>query len=395
MEIVKNIMNFFQTKKSEYLPDIAINIAQQDRKGLSDNDPGVEKAIKLGMKWLCLAQDYSASQDGGVARHYSLINGWATSYPETTGYIVPTLLEFAQQNDDLEIRHRAKRMLDWLISIQFPEGGFQGGRIDAKPRLPVTFNTGQILLGLSIGVREFGNTYLGPMQRAADWLVDTMDVDGCWRNYPSPFTIIGERAYDTHVAWGLLEAARILPDKPYSETALRNVDWALTQQRENGWFENCCLNDPSKPLTHTLGYVLRGILEAFRFTKKEIYLSAARKTTHGILEAMRSDGFISGRLSSNWQGAVNWACLTGTAQIACCWLILYQLTGNQHYRDAAYIANHFVRRTLNGDGPREIQGAIKGSFPIDGDYGKFEYLNWACKFSIDTNMLEQKIRIEK
>ena len=388
-------MNFFLRKKSEYLSDIAINIAQQDQKGLSDNDPGVEKAIELGMKWLCLAQDCSASQDGGVARHYSLVNGWATSYPETTGYIVPTLLEFAQQRGNSEIRHKAKRMLDWLISIQFAEGGFQGGRIDAKPRLPVTFNTGQILLGLSIGVREFGNTYLDPMQRAADWLVGTMDVDGCWRNYPSPFTVIGERAYDTHVAWGLLEAARILPDKPYSEAALKNVDWALTLQRENGWFENCCLNDPTKPLTHTLGYVLRGILEAFRFTKKEIYLSAAHKIAHGILEAMRSDGFIPGRLFANWQGAVNWACLTGTAQIACCWLILYQFTGNQQYRDAAYMANRFVRRTLNYDGPHEIQGAIKGSFPIDGDYGKFEYLNWACKFSIDANMLEQKIRNQK
>lgn len=294
-------MNFFETRKSEYLPNIAKNIAQQDQKGLSDHDPGVEKAIELGIKWLCLAQDFSASQDGGVARHYSLINGWATSYPETTGYIVPTLLEFAQQRGNTEIRHRAKRMLDWLISIQFPEGGFQGGRIDAKPRLPVTFNTGQILLGLAIGVKEFGNTYLGPMKRAADWLVDTMDADGCWRNYPSPFTVIGERAYDTHVAWGLLEAARILSDKPYRDAALKNVDWAITQQMENGWFENCCLNNPSKPLTHTLGYVLRGILEAFRFTKKEIYLSAACKTAYGILGAMRSDGFIPGRLSANWQ----------------------------------------------------------------------------------------------
>ena len=385
-------MNVFTTRHSAYVPDRAQNIALQDRKGLSNDDLGVEQAIELGIKWLCLAQDCSVSQDGGVARHYSLIDGWATSYPETTGYIVPTLLEFARQRGDSEIRHRAKRMLNWLISIQFPEGGFQGGRIDAKPRLPVTFNTGQILLGLAIGVEAFGNTYLGPMQRAADWLVNTMDSDGSWRNHPSPFTVMGERAYDTHVTWGLFEAGRILPDESYGEVATRNIDWALTHQWENGWFENCCLNDPSRPLTHTLGYVLRGILEAFRFTKKEIYLSAACKTARGILGTMRPDGFIPGRLASNWQGAVNWACLTGTAQIACCWLMLYQFTGDQRYRDAAYLANRFVRRTLKGNGPREIRGAVKGSFPIDGDYGTFEYLSWACKFLVDANMLEQKIR---
>ena len=31
------------------------------------------------------AQDYSSSEDGGVARHYGLLNGWSASYPETTG----------------------------------------------------------------------------------------------------------------------------------------------------------------------------------------------------------------------------------------------------------------------------------------------------------------------
>ena len=33
------------------------------------------------MDWLCRAQDCSRNADGGVARDYSLINGWASSYP--------------------------------------------------------------------------------------------------------------------------------------------------------------------------------------------------------------------------------------------------------------------------------------------------------------------------
>jgi hypothetical protein len=35
---------------------------------------------------------------------------------------------------------------------------------------------------------------------------------------------------------------------------------------------------------------------------------------------------------------------------------------------------------------------VKGSFPIDGDYGQFEYLNWATKFAIDSYTAEQQIR---
>jgi hypothetical protein len=46
------------------------------------------------------------------------------------------------------------------------------------------------------------------------------------------------------------------------------------------------------------------------------------------------------------------------------------------------------------DGPPEKRGGIKGSFPVDGSYGKFQYLNWACKFFIDSHLLEQDVRRE-
>jgi hypothetical protein len=66
--------------------------ARKDRDGQAQSDPGAAVAIAEGLAWLCRAQDHSASSDGGVARHYSLLDGWAPSYPETTGYIIPTLL---------------------------------------------------------------------------------------------------------------------------------------------------------------------------------------------------------------------------------------------------------------------------------------------------------------
>ena len=143
---------------------------QRDRSGRPERDPGAAAVIEASIAWLAEAQDRSPSNDGGVARDYSLIKGWATSYPETTGYIIPTLLDYANERDDPEPRERARRMLDWLVAIQFPEGGFQGGRIDLTPVVPVTFNTGQILIGLARGTAEF-ETYREPMCRAADWLV--------------------------------------------------------------------------------------------------------------------------------------------------------------------------------------------------------------------------------
>ena len=51
-------------------------------------------------------------------------------------------------------------------------------------------------------------------------------------------------------------------------------------------------------------------------------------------------------------------------------------------------ANSYVRGSMLTDGTPEIRGGVQGSFPIDGWYGKWQYLNWACKFMIDANRAE-------
>lgn len=358
-------------------------------------DPGVRPVLDANLEWLALAQDRSASADGGVARDYSLIRGWRPSYPETTGYIVPTLLAYARL-DGVEAdrwRARAERMARWLADIQFDDGAFQGGRIDSTPVRPVTFNTGQILFALVAATRAFGDGYLPAMRAAADWLVATQHADGAWHSNASPFVRVPQaKVYDTHVAWALLEAARIDPGRGYAEAACANVAWALGHQADNGWFDQCCLDRNEAPLTHTLGYALRGVIEAARFTGRPDLLAAARRTADGLLSALGPDGALPGRLDSAWRPAVGWVCLTGSAQVAACWLLLHEVTGDPTYRDAGFRANAYVRRTVRLTGPARVRGAVKGAHPISGDYGQFEYLNWAAKFLADSLLLEGRQR---
>jgi hypothetical protein len=283
-------------------------------------------------------------------------------------------------------------MIDWLVSIQLAGGGFQGGTTEAIPVRPVTFNTGQILIGLTAGVREFGDEYRPAMRAAATWLASTLDSDGCWRKHPTPFAAPGEKSYETHAAWGLFEAARIDQNSTFGAAALRNVRWALTKQEANGWFRDNCLDEPIRPLTHTLGYVLRGLVEAYLYSRDVEILAAARRTADGLLSARGPNGSLPGRLDCNWKAAVEWECLTGSAQIALCWLLLYQETGDTRYRDEGFALNARVRSTIDIDGPDETRGGVKGSFPVDGSYGRFQYLNWACKFAVDSNLLECAIR---
>lgn len=89
----------------------------------------------------------------------------------------------------------------------------------------------------------------------------------------------------------------------------------------------------------------------------------------GLFEATRQDA------------AVPWVCLTDSVQIAHCWLLLLDReTGEEKFRDAAFAANAFVRRTMHTEGPPEVAGGVKGSFPVSGGCGRFQHLNWACKF---------------
>lgn len=377
---------YLRSSARRNLPQLAFDFGQRDARDALTEDRDPEKTISAAITWLCRAQDHSATDDGGVARHYSLVDGWAPSYPETTGYIVPTFLDEADRSGDASLTSRARHMLDWLVGIQRPDGGFQGGTILHTPRVPVTFNTGQVLIGLAIAARRLAEwRYLDAMHRAAEWLVRTQDPDGCWRRYPTPWARPGEKTYETHASWGLFEAERTARGYGYGNAGVKQVRWALSRQRANGWFEDSCLNRARAPLTHTIGYTLRGVLEAYRLTHDLEFLYAAAKTGQALVRCSEPDGRLAGRLDAKWQPVVDWVCLTGSAQIGHSMLILWEFTGDRAFLEAGRRLIRFVRRTVILDDDANVVGGIRGSFPISGDYCPFEFISWAAKFFIDAS----------
>ena len=117
-------------------PNLALGYLALPRKTLDARaDP-----LDAAMAWICRAQD--ASGDGGVARSYSIVyhpyfrrKGWIPSYPETTGYIIPTFLHYARTFGNTEAHDRAVRMADWETSIQLSSGAVRSG----PPRHGVPF----------------------------------------------------------------------------------------------------------------------------------------------------------------------------------------------------------------------------------------------------------------
>src|SRR5712691_2649376 len=109
--------------------------------GFTDHDHLVAAA-----QWLGRAQD--ASLEGGVCGRYRLALGWTSSYPETTGYIIPTFLALARELGDDRFQERAARCVDFLLGLQLPDGAFPAGEIHENTDQPSVFNTAQILGGL-------------------------------------------------------------------------------------------------------------------------------------------------------------------------------------------------------------------------------------------------------
>ena len=72
-------------------------------------------------------------------------------------------------------------------------------------------------------------------------------------------------------------------------------------------------------------------------------------------------------------------------------MILFQETGDEKYFAAAKDANSYVRRTMDIHGQEGIDGGIQGSFPVHVGYAPYRYLNWAAKFFIDSNLMEQSL----
>ena len=374
------------TKGSPYY---LLREAIKDSLGIKNNAYGNDTHIKAAVNWLLNAQ--KANSDGGVSAMYSLYRGWHSSYSETTGYIIPTMFNYCHKAKDGKIRESALRMADWELTKQLGEGAFPGGEKNGK-ELPIVFNTGQVIFGLVRAYQETKNRkYRNAAIKAANWLVKVQNKDGCWDR----FTYLNQiHTYNTRTAWALLRVHEITKNSKYKRAAIKNIEWALKQQRENGWFWHNAFHEKQEPLLHTIAYSVQGILEAGIYLKNKKYISAAKKSSDALLGKQKNNGSLPGSFNENWNSSVSWSCLTGNSQMSVIWLRLYCLTSEKKYIKAAKKTNFYMKSIQNIKAPsNKISGAIKGAYPIYGWYAPFCYPNWAAKFFIDSLMLEDDKKI--
>ena len=328
----------------------------------------------------------SAAQDHGVDNglgSFHLIDGWSSSYPETTGYIIPTLFALSDRLQRPDLSERAQRAADWLMSIQHPDGGWQGGRV-GEDRPLVVFNTAQVVRGLMAAHEHNGEAgYLTAAAKACDWIVGAQESDGSWAK--NNFLGVA-RVYDAYVDAPLLHMHALTGDDRYREAALRNLDWTLSRQRPNGWFTDAdnTLQHNDRPITHTIAYTIDGLIESYAFTGDERLMVAARSAADALLARFNKQGRLAGRYDEHWRGSEA-SITTGCAQMAIVWARLNALTGEERYAEGCHRMVAWlvaVQRSLD-NGPKDGRGAVTGSVPFWGRYEKFACPNWATKYFAD------------
>jgi hypothetical protein len=362
-----------------------------------------KKAIQLAIEWLFRSQDANPDEGGSSAFFIlSLQPSWASSYPETTGYIITTLLEAIEldwvcERYETEVLERTRRMADWLLGLQRNDGSFPGG-IDPKASESSIFNTAQILDGLlTIGQRQENDTYLKAAERAANWLTDKQMDDGSWETnlYDADC-----RTYLSHAAWPLAKAGAVegfVRSDEYLHAAALFGRWAISQQRQNGWIEKCgfkAKSNDSEPINslHTIAYTIEGILEIGLQLEDQPLIDAAVKAASRLLKRFEVDGILWGEYNERWRKICNFVCLTGVAQTSRCWLRIYEYAGDIRYVNAALKANEALRVVQYTD-PKQpgTCGGFSGSNPLSGGYMPYRLPNWATKYALDAWLLEEQV----
>lgn len=338
--------------------------------------------------WLGRAQD--ATGDGGVASHYSLGEGWASSYPEITGYIVPTFLELEGMRGSSEWRIRAASAIRFLLSVQLESGAFPAGELRINRTAPSVFNTAQILGGLVAWHRATGDApALAAARRAADWLVSIQDHDGAWRRQTYRQMITTYTAYAS--CW-LAELGVHVDEPRYRQAAERHVDWVMKHRDPaTGWIDLTGFSERDHrdrvAVTQTIGYVVDGLDRSGRVLGRADVRQAARQAALGVLECLERLKWLPGVLDSEWRGQSKYACLTGNAQMAGVWLRLHAEDGDARWQAGAERALELVRRAqMLRSAERGMRGGIAGSDPIWGGYLYCSFPSGAAKFFIDSSL---------
>lgn len=364
-----------------------------------DHARGSDRSLhgQAAVDWLLTSHEVCRGQ--GFSKLYSLHSDWFGPYAETTGYIIPTMYAFAEryQHRKGEVRASASASALWLRKTQYPDGAF-GDSVSYDPlhfktSQQMVFDTGQAIFGMLAAYRyESDEEYLTAARRAGDWLGTVQEKEGYWLRYAYNEMM---HSYYSRVSWGLAELWAVTKEQKYRDIAERQLRWAVDQQQPSGAFAHCSFLKDDSAVLHVIAYTIEGLLKAGIVFREEDYINAAEKAASALTKIQERDGVLFGHYDMNWNPTSKPRCLTGLAQMAEIWLILYGIRKDVRYRDHAVRALNFLRsKQILDRNQLNLYGGLIGSHPWWGPYFPWAVPNWSLKFYLDALILEEEVSTE-
>lgn len=274
--------------------------------------------------------------------------GLRRSYPEVTGYYIPTLIKWGYK--DLAIQY-AK----YLVSIQKEDGSWY----DTENAAPYVFDSAQILKGL-LAVRDLYPAVDASIQKGCEWIISNVQESGrlttpdtsCWGEGRACSELI-----HLYCLSPLIEAGKRYQKDSYIEIAQKVLAYYKTNHYEK------IMNFTF--LSHFYAYVMEALLDLGEdaMVREAMAKVACLQEENGMVPAYCD---------------VHWVCSTGLFQFALVW---FRLGGE--WREAGEKAFEYACKLQNPS------GGWYGSYPTDqsltenNDYFPNSEISWAVKYYLD------------
>jgi len=344
--------------------------------------------IDAALKWFAWAID-SSSDDGvvhGVDLTTFALTGRldiAPSYPETSGYILCTLVYGVRSRLPSLPGASLERLSKYLVAKQTPSGGIPGPRKDKRA---LSFDTGQVLAGLTSYYKHIAadDEVRQAVEHAADWMCRQIEPDG---SYSIASCYNGQRTYYVQATIGLFHAAQCFDREDWLEAVVRNVNWAYRRHRGDGWFDTISFEDRVEQSLHGIAYTLRGMIELGYRLKRPELIDCGRIAIDAMnrnYTDLPGPGGIPGYFANGFDQYLRTISPTGMSQIAICSYMLSEITKDTKYREFGdRLVNCTKAMQFRGFSEAGLNGGLPGSWPVTGPYENAYIPSWPLKFFLD------------
>lgn len=276
----------------------------------------------------------------------------APTYPEVTGYLIPTLLRWGEIDC-------ATAYARWLLSVQRTDGAWD----DPSGSAPYTFDTGQILKGL-LAIQKHLPEVNRAIRRGCDWMLRQVQPDGrVTTPDTSQWGLPGggqvPEAIHLYALQPLREAGQLWGEARYGEAVERALSYYLARP-EVARFDT---------LSHFHAYIVEALIDLG-------HPGPAVEAMSHVERLQRRDGSIPA------YPGVRWTCSTGVAQYAVIW---YKLG----HDPPAQRAFSFLRNV------QHPSGGFFGSYGRGANYFPDREISWAVKYYLDALYEQQRSHFDQ